>query len=390
MAGRKNSSERFIVEKEASDGISHDADVHNAGDTSRSADKTGDGETYNMTTKSEVLSALMNSMSGMDLNKLNDIYKGLNSVSGKAARPADKKAGETAQVHTSPSDAKGMNPNGDPADAGGSAPYAHSVALGNGENSPIYTSPTSVKPYTAKEDIDTMFDGDELSEELMEKATIVFEAAVNARIIAESAKLEEEFNSRLTEAVEEIRSEIVEHVNNYLSYAVAEWVEENEVAIESGIKTEMAEEFMLNLKQVFEANYVDVSDTNVDVMAEMVEKIEELETALNEQIEKTMELERENEDSQVDSIFNSMCEGLAKTQAEKLAVLAEGVTYESPADFERKLHVIRETYFPSNRSTSNASSLTEETVEDDGDADHVPTTGPMAAYVQAISKTVKK
>jgi hypothetical protein len=384
MAGKKNISAETLDEVTASDGISHTADPYASGDSSRSADKSGGESSYSSSTKSEVLSAIMNHIGGLDKGALGNIYKGLQGASGSATRAADKSGGEGSQLRISVSDADPVT-GAKLANAGGSAPTTYNTSTGKGERGQIRTSSTSV---VAKEDVEEIFGGDELSEELKEKATVVFEAAISARLVSEVARLEEEFETRLEESVESIRGEIVENVDKYLSYAVEQWIEENQVAIDTGLKNEMAEEFMSGLKSLFEANYIDIPETKVDVVAEMVEKIEELELRLNEEIEKNISLQETTEVLQVEEIFSTVAEGLAKTQAEKLRELAEGVSYQTVEEFEKKINIIKETYFPSSSSKSTSTTLTEEVGYSDEEASD-STTGPMAAYIQAVSRQVK-
>lgn len=383
MAVKKNIG-ADLHEVTASDGISHTADPYNSGDSSRSADHSGGESSYNDSTKSEVLSAIMNHIGGLDKNALHNVFKGLQGASGSSARAADQRGGEGALIKTS-STAVDPVTGAKLANAGGSAPTTHNTHTGQGETGQIRTSPTAANP-TYKEDVEEIFAGEELSEHLMEKATVVFEAAINARLVSEVARLEEEFEERLEESVESIREELVQNIDKYLSYAVEEWVEENQVAIDSGLKNEMAEEFISGLKDLFEANYVNIPETQVDVVAEMVEKIEELEARLNEEIEKNISLEESTKVLQVEDAFNTITEGLAKTQVEKLRVLAEGVSYDSADEFERKVNIIKETYFPSSPRNSTTTMLNEEIELDE---ETFVENGPMSVYMKAISKQVK-
>jgi hypothetical protein len=361
MAIKKNVNEEELLEFKSSDEQSVAADPHNGGDSSRSADKSAGETTYAASTKSEVLNAIMQTISGLNKDQLADVFKGLEGASGSSARAADKTSGETGQISLSPTSVKPVT----------GAPMAgadKSSSTGSGEKGQIRTAPTSA---VAKEDVEDMFAGEELTEELKERAVVVFEAAVGARLVSEVARLEEEFEALLEESIEEIRSEIVENVDKYLSYAVEQWVEENIVAIDTGLKSEMAEELIVGLKNIFEANYIEIPETKVDVVAEMTDHIEELQARLSE----------------VADIFDTISEGLAKTQAEKLRVLAEGITYESADDFAHKVNIIKESYFPSTKTASRV--LTEETF-DASDEDYSEPTGQMAAYINAVNKSVKK
>jgi hypothetical protein len=383
----KNKTED-LQEFNSSSGVSSTADPYDAGDASRSADKSAGETSYSDSTKSEVLSAIMNHISGLNKDALVNIYKAYGPT-GSSSRSADKGAGEVGQVRTSPTAVTGTT-GGEAVNKGGSAPTTHSSKTGKGEDSQLHLSPTAVKP-SYKEDVEEIFGGDELSEEIKNKASVVFEAAVNARVIVETARLEEEFETRLSEAVDEVRSEVVDNVDKYLSYAVEEWVEENKVAIDAGLKVEMAEDLISGLKGLFEANYIEIPETKVDVVAEMTEKVEELEQKLNEQIEKNHDLKEKNTALKVEKAFLEMTEGLAETQVEKLRTLVEGVSYDSAKDYKSKLSVIKETYFPSSPKQPEESTvvLTEE-VSSESESEYVePTSGPMAAYVKTATRLSK-
>jgi hypothetical protein len=386
MAGKKNNEE--LLEFDASSGVSHTADPYASGDSSRSADKSAGESSYSDSTKAEVLSAIMNHIGGMNKNALVNIYKAYGPT-GDTSRAADNKGGEGSQLRLSPTAAQGDAGNGPSVNVGGSAPTTKNTSTGKGEKGRLSLSSTDAKP-SYKEDVEEIFGGDELSEEIRNKASIVFEAAINARLVVETARLEEEFEVQLNEAIEDIRTEVVENVDKYLSYAVEEWVEENRVAIDAGLKVEMAEDLISGLKGLFEANYIDIPETKVDVVAEMTEKVEELENKLNEQIEKNHSLREKNAALKVEKTFAEMTEGLAETQIEKLRTLSEGVSYDSPKDYKNKLNVIKETYFPSSpKPVAESTILTEEFSSESEDGYVVPTSGPMAAYVKAATKLSK-
>ena len=385
MAGKKNTEE--LLEFDSSSGVSSTADPYASGDSSRSADKSAGEMNYSDSTKAEVLSAIMNQIGGMNKNALIDIYKAYGPT-GDASRAADSKGGEEGFTGTSPTTVKPVT--GGPAvNAGGSAPTTKNTKSGQGEEGFKGTSPSTVKP-SYKEDVEEIFGGDELSEEIRNKASIVFEAAINARLVVETVRLEEEFEARLEESIEEIRAEVVENVDKYLSYAVEEWIEENRVALDAGLKVEMAEDLISGLKGLFEANYIDIPEAKLDVVAEMTEKVEELEKQLNEQIEKNHSLRDSNSALKVEQAFAEMSEGLVETQVEKLRALSEGVSYDSDVDYKNKLTVIKETYFPTSpKSVAESTILTEEFSSESDDGYVAPTSGPMAAYVKAATKLSK-
>ena len=385
MAGKKNTEE--LLEFDSSSGVSSTADPYASGDSSRSADKSAGEMNYSDSTKAEVLSAIMNQIGGMNKNALIDIYKAYGPT-GDASRAADSKGGEQGFTGTSPTTVKSVT-GGPVVNAGGSAPTTKNTKSGQGEEGFKGTSPSTVKP-SYKEDVEEIFGGDELSEEIRNKASIVFEAAINARLVVETVRLEEEFETRVEEAIEEIRAEVVENVDKYLSYAVEEWIEENRVALDAGLKVEMAEDLISGLKGLFEANYIDIPEAKLDVVAEMTEKVEELEKQLNEQIEKNHSLRDSNSALKVEQAFAEMSEGLVETQVEKLRALSEGVSYDSDVDYKNKLTVIKETYFPTSpKPVAESTILTEEFSSEPDDGYVAPTSGPMAAYVKAATKLSK-
>ncbi len=363
-----------LKEFKSADGQSTAADPATTGDASRGADKSSGESSYSFTTKSELLSAIMSNCGTMSIDKLHDVFKGLGPT-GSTSRGADKSAGESGQVSTSSTSVT-------PGHSGDVHPTM-TGSTGPGERGQIRTSSTAVK-----EDIEEMFGGDDLSEELKEKATVVFEAAVNARLVMESTRLEEEYNTRLDEALEEIRTEMVDKVDTYLSYVVEEWLEDNKVAVDTGLKTEMAEGLILGLKDLFIENYIEVPDEQVDVVAEMAEKIEELESRLNEEIEKNVNLKESNETLELNDIFEEASKGLTLTESEKFETLAEGVSFDSPEEFANKLRIIRETYFKKTATTTSSPNTLTEEVEIEEVKPAV--TGNMSQYITAISKDAKR
>lgn len=383
-----------INEFDSSSGVSHTADPVATGSHNRPADKfegEAGGETYEMTTKSEVLNALMQMGAQLGKEELKDIFNQVASaLGGSASRPADKTTGETGMVSLSPSDAKPStadtksSPNG----ANMAGPYKAHVAgvpTGRGEIGQLRLSPTSAM-FMAKEDVADIFGGDDLSEEIKEKAAIVFEAAINTRLVTEVARLEEAFEEKLLEEVEEIRTELVENVDRYLNYAVVEWINENSVAIDSTLKNEIAEDFINGLKALFEDNYIDLPESKTDVVNDMMEHIEELEAKLNATIDENIDLKLALDEQSVVEAFADISEGLTVNQAEKLRVLSENITYTSSEDFYKKVSILKESYF--NKKPVNT--LTE---EEDFLAEDVNTsapTGTMNHYVKAISNQVKK
>ena len=238
------------------------------------------------------------------------------------------------------------------------------------------------------EDVTALLSGDEdLSEEFKEKARLVFESALHAKTKEIQAVMEEHYAAALAEEVEEIKLELTERVDSYLEYVSSEWLEENALAVESGLKTEITESFLVNLKGLFEEHYVSMPDEKYDVLESMVEKLDEMEEKLNEQIQKNIVLNNRLSESVSETVFNSVSEGLAVSQKDKLATLAESVEFESETDYYQKLVTLRESYFPRNASISvnETESLTEE-----ANFQEVSHTPSMDSYLRALSTVAKK
>ena len=199
--------------------------------------------------------------------------------------------------------------------------------------------------YDFSEDVDALVAGEDLSEEFRERAVTIFEAAVTAKVNAETAALQEAFESTLTEEVEQIKTELAEKVDDYLSYAAQQWMTENALAIEHGIKTEMAESFFSGLKNLFMEHNFEVPEEKFNVLDGIVEELDEMETKLNEQIDTNVQLNKQLGDYMKMEIVIECAAGLSETQKEKLASLAEGVEFETEADFRNKVETIKESYF---------------------------------------------
>jgi hypothetical protein len=238
-----------------------------------------------------------------------------------------------------------------------------------------------------EEDVNALLSGDEsLSEEFREKAKLVFEAALGAKAKEISAQLEEQYATALSEEVAEIKVELTERVDSYLEYVSAEWLEENALSIDNGLKSEITESFITGMKGLFEEHYVTIPEEKYDVLESMVQKLDEMETKLNEQIEKNIYLNRQLGESTAESVFNRVCEGLAVSQKDKLESLVENVEFESENDYYQKLVTLRESYFP--RNAGNPVNETEETLTEE--VTPVETTSTMEAYVRALSNVNTK
>lgn len=238
-----------------------------------------------------------------------------------------------------------------------------------------------------KESIEEMFGGQDLSEEFKEKATIVFEAAVNAKLNEEVERLEEEFETKLNEQAEIAVNDLVEKVDSYLDYVVEKWMEENELAIDSGIRTEMAESFMNGLHDLFVEHNVDISEEKADIVSEMAEELEAKEAKLAEAIEQTIALRKELAEAHVQDAFEEISEGLTETQAEKLEKLAEGIEYDTIEDYKHKVSIIKENYFGGKALTESVDEV-DPIEEETAETRYVDPA--VASYVEAISKSLRK
>jgi len=240
--------------------------------------------------------------------------------------------------------------------------------------------------YDIEEDVNALIEGEELSEEFKEKAKTIFEAAIASKVNQIKESLEAQYEERLIEEVQEISESLSERVDSYLEYVAEEWFTENSLAIEGGLKEELSESFMTGLKGLFEEHYVSIPEEKYDVLESMVEKLDEMETKLNEQIEKNVSLNKRLAESVADGIFEQVSEGLAATQKDKLASLAESVEFESEEAYREKLETLKESYFPS-RSVSPSAKT--ETLSEGVDSSPESISGPMSAYLRTLSSFSK-
>jgi len=240
------------------------------------------------------------------------------------------------------------------------------------------------KDIDVKEHVDALVAGDDsLSEEFKQKAATVFEAAIKSKVKEIAEDIQADYDKKLTEETSKSKDELVEKVDSYLAYVVEEWMKENELALERGIKGEIAEDFISGLKKLFEDHYIDVPDEKYNVLEDQSSKIEELNKKLNESIEKNVELSKENGKLQRQDIIDEASKDLAETQKEKFNKLAEEVEYSNEGDFKSKVATIKESYFGKKESTSEIDDVAAESnAEQPQDL-----TNAMAAYSAAISKT---
>ena len=243
-----------------------------------------------------------------------------------------------------------------------------------------------------KEDIDALMSGENLSEEFVSKATTIFEAAVLARAEEVISEAEEELQEQFQLAVEEVKEELAAKVDDYLNYMVQEWVTENELAIEKGLRSEIVEDFIEGLKGLFEQHYIDIPVEKVDVVEGLTSKVEELEAELNEQINASVQLTKElNEAKKIEAIYTA-CEGLTQTQVEKLKSLAEGVDFTSGDEFAGKLETLKESYFSESVKAADKTALDDEVLIEDESKPNKMGTGDVLIeqYAKTISQTVQK
>jgi len=238
---------------------------------------------------------------------------------------------------------------------------------------------------TAIEEMKAQMKDSSISSDFKAKAATIFEARVFDRVAQIQEQMEAEYAGMLAEALEEIKSELTEKVDDYLNYVVEQWMEENEIAIESGLRSEITEDFIAGLRNLFAENYINVPEDKVELVDELASKVEELEVKLNEEIEANIQYKKQLTEAIKVQLVNEVCEGLTATQVEKIKALAESVEFSTEEEFVEKLETIRENYFPSGVKKADVAQLHEE-VEDDGSDKKVSADPYVASVVQAISK----
>ena len=267
------------------------------------------------------------------------------------------------------------------------APEGDKVAIGKKKKKVKVAMPE----INVKEDIAALVQGEELSEEFKSKAATIFEAAVHQKVMEVSSEkideLEKEFQENLQEEIVSFRDELTEKVDGYLNYVVEEWMKENELALESSLRSEITEEFMGGLKNLFTEHYIEVPDEKVDIVENLFDKVEELEEKLNSQIQENVKVKDELNDYRKNKILEEVCDDLADTQAEKMKSLVDGVTYEENADdFENKVKMIKESYFP-NQVKQDENIEQEDVVSEEEVSEESPKMNNiMEAYSKAIAR----
>jgi len=236
--------------------------------------------------------------------------------------------------------------------------------------------------FDVEEDVTALVENEDLSEEFKDKAKVIFESALKSKVTQIKESLEIAYEQRLVEEVEEIKEALTDRIDSYLEYVSEEWLNENRLSVENGVKSDLTESFMSGLKGLFEDHYVSIPEDKYDVLESMVEKLDEMETKLNEQIEKNVSLNKRLAESVADGIFDQISEGLALSQKEKLASLAESVEFGSEEEYREKLEILKEAYFSSKRVPPTAKT---ETLSEGVDVVQESVSGPMDAYLKTLS-----
>ena len=327
-------------------------------------------------------------------------------VKGNNKRPADKTASFTAPNPGGSSEKSGSEHKGEDlisSKSGKMAPKRKADKAGgegkiagpSGDAESVTPGQTGSKGMapghggSVKEDIDAIF-GDDLSEDLREKAETVFEAAVSARVADMNEAYSEAFDAQIAEATEQLKEDMTSKVDEYINYLSEQWMEDNQVAIESSLKVEVAESFMSGLKGLIEAhNVILPADEDADILTSLESRVEELEGKLEEETSAKISLTNELVESQVQNIFAEATDGLVDTQIEKLRALSEGLDYDNVEDYSNKLNTLKESYFSNKPATVSEDVSDLEPVELDEET-QPKATGPIANYAAAISRTVRK
>ena len=250
----------------------------------------------------------------------------------------------------------------------------------------MMTAKDKVKNMDMKEDVAALTEGEELSEEFKQKAATVFEAAVKAKLVEEIENLEGEYETKVNEKVSEVKEEIVDKVDAYLNYVVEEWMKENELAIEKGLRNEITEDFIGGLKSLFESHYINVPQEKYDVIESQAAEIEKLKEDYNKSIEKNVELNQKIAESTREDIIKDVSSDLAATEADKLKGLAEGIEYKDADSFRKSVETLKNSYYPKAKASDTESN---EVAEQNAGSSNVNLSESMAAYTAAISKSKK-
>ena len=241
--------------------------------------------------------------------------------------------------------------------------------------------------YNIEEDVEALLAGEELSEDFQEKARTIFEAAIKTKVAEVQEELKAQYETTLEEEVTLIKEELTDRVDAYLEYVAEEWITENQLAIEQGLKAEMTESFLTGMRSLFEDHYVTIPEEKYDVTTAMVEKLDEMEDKLNEQIKSNIALNQRLAESVADVIFSEVCEGLALSQKDKLASLAENVEFDSEDNYREKLVTLRNSYFSETTGTQRDTS---ENISESSESIAQPVTGLMESYLDTLTRVSQK
>jgi hypothetical protein len=303
-------------------------------------------------------------------------------------------AGDQTPIRSSSNNVPASNPEANPANAKNNVQDEDEAANATSKKGNPATASSAAGDQTpirkgdavkgVKEDIDALMNGEELSEEFRQKATTIFEAAVMTRVNEELARIEEEFDSRLQEAIEKNKEGLVEQVDGYLDYVVEQWIAQNELALERGMKSEIVEGFISGLKGLFQEHYIDIPEEKFDVLGALEEQVATLEEKLNEQVAVNVEMNKTLGALKRSEIVSEISEGLADTEVEKLKGLAEELSYEDEESFKVKVQTIRENYFTTKAQADIKSVVTDAPV--DQLTEEVKLDPAMAAYTSILNR----
>ena len=298
--------------------------------------------------------------------------EGEDNPGAKAAAPVSQDSSETSS-------------SGKPGDEAGANSLGAEIAYGTSKGPDVqYPIKPSFESVDVSDDVKALLEGTELSEEFAEKAKTIFEAALKAKLAEEHDKIVEHFAKETLEKIEVAKADLSEDVNGTVNYAVSQWMEENKLAVENGIKTEITEDFMVGLKNLFEEHYISIPDDKVDAVESMAASIREMEERLDEQVKSNVKLQTRLNESARKEILNTVSEGLADTQKDKLSKLAEAVEFVSEEDFTKKVTTFKEAYFKENAPAPATSEVADETPVEGVEA---PATNPaMDAYTAALAR----
>lgn len=335
-----------------------------------------------MEAAAEILAGSKKSAPGMPSQKLDGEVVDLGGPTPQNSKPDD----DSNKLDTTKGAKSATAPTTKPSDASGKVVDSLKKEDAQTEEEVIAEEQAELKA-KLKEDIDSLFaDDSTISEDFKSKAATIFEARVHDRVTQIEEETEARYAGMLEEAVETIKADLTEKVDDYLSYVVEQWLAENEIAVESGLRAELTEDFIGGLKNLFTEHYIDVPSDKVDLVEELATKVEQLESQLNEEIDNNVQLKKSLVESKKTEIAHVVCEGLTDTQAEKVKSLAESVDYSTAEEYQEKLETIRENYFPSGTKKADVKDLHEQ-VEDGGEKQVVAADPYVASVMQAISKT---